>query len=98
MSRSFKKHQYWKFNDSDKKDKQAANQKLRTKIRIATQKAVVDEDLVFPIMREVSDNWGWASDGGPYYGGPEQQIVFHRNNRKRVKIIETRDGYRICRK
>lgn len=48
--------------DSEKKDKQAANRKLRRKIK----EAVARGEEVMPEIREVSDVWNMGKDGKQY--------------------------------
>lgn len=66
MSRSFKKTP--KFGQatksvSEKKDKRLANRKLRKKLKQLRNKY---NDICLPILREVSDVWGFRKDGKVY--------------------------------
>lgn len=48
---------------SDKEDRTKANRNLRRKIKILLKKGLEH----FPLLREVSNIWSFASDGGGYY-------------------------------
>lgn len=66
MSKSRIKHPIMKITGhrvSDKKDRSTANRKLRRKVKMLIKKGL---DF-FPILKEISDKWGWNSDGGSYW-------------------------------
>jgi len=64
MSRSYRKSPCRGFcADSDKKGKQLANRKLRSKVRNILHYRYREEDLILPVMREISDLWDMAKDG-----------------------------------
>lgn len=48
--------------DSEKKDKQTANRKLRTAVRVA----IAEGNEVMPELRKVSDVWTFGKDGKNY--------------------------------
>jgi hypothetical protein len=50
---------------SEKQDKRVANRRLR---RIVKQKVKAD-DMILPLMREVSSVWTFEKDGKTYYNG-----------------------------
>lgn len=72
MSRSYRKHPFEKFSDSDKADKQDANRKFRRKNK---QKYYEDEDTyLYSKTREISNNENWKTDGIKLYS-PERPEV-----------------------
>lgn len=65
MSRSYRKRPAFKiFGKSDKKDKRFANKKLRRAVRMG------NFDLT---IRDVSDTWGFKSDGLARWQGEETE-------------------------
>lgn len=68
MAKSYKKHNILGFTtaESEKEDKQIANRKLRRKANQVSGQAKLSEDgndVDYPDMKEVADNWGFAKDG-----------------------------------
>ncbi len=49
-------------NGSDRFDKQKANRKLRNKIRQILRKNPADADLLFPLVREISNSYFFAKE------------------------------------
>ena len=87
MSRSFKKVFGGKPGKgmSDKKDKQSANRKFRRFIR--TLLHIREEHM--PLVKEISDNWDFTSDGGSRYWAnianateEEKEFIFRKYMRK----------------
>lgn len=65
MSRSYKKHPFDKWTESEKGDKQNTNRKFRRKNK---QKDYENEEIyLHNKTREISDNWDWALDGYKAY-------------------------------
>ncbi|HEX8524949.1 MAG TPA: hypothetical protein VF669_22050 [Tepidisphaeraceae bacterium] len=46
-------------SETEKQDKRLANRRLRRKVRVAVETG----DEVLPVLREVSDVWGFDKDG-----------------------------------
>lgn len=70
MSRSYKHTPIFGFCkcESEKKDKQTANRKLRRKMRIRLLRAYRHRKAFVPVHRyEAGDVWTWGKDGKVYY-------------------------------
>ena len=68
MADSYRKHNILGFTtaESEKEDKQIANRKLRRKANQVSGQAKFSEDgddVSYPDMKEVADNWCFAKDG-----------------------------------
>lgn len=66
MGKSRTKHPIMKITGprtSDKEDRHKANRKLRRAVKILIRKGI----YFFPVIKELSDIWGFASDGGRHY-------------------------------
>jgi hypothetical protein len=66
MSNSYRKKPItgWTTSESEKKDKRLANRKYRRKVKI---KLIQNEEAdILPVLREVSDVWGFDKDGKVY--------------------------------
>lgn len=66
MSKTRIKHPVMKITGhrvSDKEDRSKANRNLRRKVKMLIKKGI---DF-FPLLRELSNRWSFASDGGGYY-------------------------------
>lgn len=68
MSRSYKKTPIFGITKakSEKEDKRIANRALRANVRTILDSCDDYEDLIIPIIREVSNVWGFAKDGRRY--------------------------------
>ena len=57
------------FNRGEKKDKQIAHRRLRTRVKriclslLGKFDEAAFDNVVFPLLREISDIWGFAKDG-----------------------------------
>jgi len=66
------------YDRSEKKDKQIANQKLRSKTKqILSQKQISYDDINLPVLKEVSDPWSWIKDGKSKVSIPCKDSSFH---------------------
>jgi hypothetical protein len=61
-------------NTSEKRDKRTANRCLRRIVKVAIQ---TGKDDIFPIMREMSDEWAFRKDGRYYFGNYEWFMERH---------------------
>jgi hypothetical protein len=50
-------------SDSEKRDKRLANRRLRRKVRLSIARG----DEALPVLREVSDVWGFDKDGKRFW-------------------------------
>jgi hypothetical protein len=78
MSRSYKHNPFFKWSDSNKKDKVAAHRKFR---RVSKQ--FPGREPIY--MREVSDTWSFASDGLAWY---HFGLHDYNNEEKRETLIQ----------
>lgn len=53
---------------SEKYDKRLANRRLRKRSRMVLARRRWDDDLIFPLMREVSNVWCMDKDGRVWWG------------------------------
>ena len=70
MSRSRKKHPFSGFTTakSEKQDKILAHKKLRRATKLTLKRIIeVDEDIILPTIKEVSNVYCFAKDGKQYY-------------------------------
>ena len=64
MSRSFRKNPVFGIGSgSEKSCKRSANRRLRSVTNSILKTKYEDEDLVLPVLREVSNPWSMAKDG-----------------------------------
>jgi hypothetical protein len=56
-------------SESEKKDKRIANRRLRR----AVQRSILRGAEVMPLLREVSDVWGFDKDGKHYYSAASRK-------------------------
>jgi hypothetical protein len=61
---------------SEKRDKRAANRKLRRRIRATMQANPETESL--PELRELSDVWGMDKDGKHYFDADEYPTLMRK--------------------
>jgi len=82
MSRSYQKTAITGITKaaSDKQGKRFANRKLRSKVKEALGELTyeVDEDVIFPEMREVSDVWSFDKDGKMSFDPKEQPKLMRK--------------------
>lgn len=61
---------------SDKYDKQLANRRLRHKVNRVLKRSIgVLTDMIYPLMREVSNVWSFVKDGKQYFGNGNKEDV-----------------------
>ena len=77
MSRSRKKNPcYWYCSHTSKMDKRFDNRRYRRHCKQLLNKQLLhrcDEDVNFPPLREISNQWSWTSDGkGGWWEGPDK--------------------------
>ena len=75
MSRSFKKHPVTGITcaESEKKDKEFANRKLRRKTKHMIQEAVYNDEKILPEQKDTSDTWEFNKDGKRNWKGTEYE-------------------------
>lgn len=92
MARSYKKTSVVSstYAESEKRDKRFANRKLRrsANLKLAQVETLdIDEDFVFPEMREVSDVWNFDKDGKHYFSIEVASVGILGENDWRVKAM-----------
>lgn len=87
MGKSFKKNPHCKFGHSDKYDRRRGNRNFRH----AKPRVIIDiegeADTIYPILKEISNNWSWASDGK----GIHVNIKVNKYSRRDRKFVTTTD-------
>lgn len=87
MSKSKKHTPIWGFAKSEKDDKRILHGKLRTRLRVAVKKMLLEcasEDYIAPQYEEVHNKWNMAKDGKTYWSPKKygECIYFKRMMRK----------------
>ena len=72
MARSRKKNPcYWYCSHTSKMDKRFDNRRFRRRCKQLIQRD--QEEVEFPNLREISNQWAWTSDGkGGWWEGPDK--------------------------
>jgi len=80
MSRSFKKHPITGMTcaESEKKDKEIANRKLRRKTKKMIFDMIQKDDVVLPVVKDTSDIWSFNKDGKVNWKGSEYEVKAKR--------------------
>lgn len=69
MSRSYRRQPSPEHHESEKWEKRTAHRRLR----LACRRAILRGAETFPILREVSNLWGWSKDGKWYMVPPDPE-------------------------